>query len=692
MYKFQRAVHLDFHNMPGIPDFGNDFNPGEFARTLADAHVGWITFFARCNIGYSYYETATGLKYPGCRHDMLGEVIQACHALGIGVAAYLNAGLDHAFADLHREWTVLNKDGTELTGDRTGNFFRSMCFNTPYRGHLRAEILEVLAQYPGIDGFFFDCMGDFPCYCPACMDAMKLAGVDTKEDDQVKLYFARLRGQVADEIRALLPEGKTLFFNGSFLSGSPFPGMAPARTHQEIECLPTAPDWGYDTFPAAVAYTRGLLKQIVFMTGRFQTEWGDFGGLRPGPAMEFDCFYALAQGAVCSIGDQLHPRGVLEPAVYEEIGKIYRQVEAVEPWTADAKGIADIGVLFPLDHTRPMESQKELQTALTAAARILCELKYQFDILDDTFDLAGYRVIILPDCIRLSDTLAIKLNTYIRFGGKVLSSGTSGLREKMLSNVTPGLREKASNKNFGPAPEEDSFASKYWPFVCEGPDTWDNGYFTVDPANLPGIAKMPLAIYTPGILLGADGPFEVIADYWKPYFNRHWDGHQGYFYIPYDQPTGQAAIVRTASVTHVCFPIFSSYLSTMAIAYKQILAGLLRHMLPDPLVKTDLPSFARVGLTRKAPYTLLHLLAYCPEYRATRPALEEPIRLPDIDIQVKMGHMPGQVYLLPDRLPVSYTYSQGYVQLKLPTIEGHAIVVLEDSPDSSSLEGEYQND
>ena len=35
----RRAVHIDFHTMPGIEDLGKNCSGASIARTLADAHV-----------------------------------------------------------------------------------------------------------------------------------------------------------------------------------------------------------------------------------------------------------------------------------------------------------------------------------------------------------------------------------------------------------------------------------------------------------------------------------------------------------------------------------------------------------------------------------------------------------------------------------------------------------------------------
>jgi hypothetical protein len=52
----KRAIHLDFHTMPYVYDVGSDFEPEEFVETLKNAHVDYITVFAKCNLGFAYIQ------------------------------------------------------------------------------------------------------------------------------------------------------------------------------------------------------------------------------------------------------------------------------------------------------------------------------------------------------------------------------------------------------------------------------------------------------------------------------------------------------------------------------------------------------------------------------------------------------------------------------------------------------------
>ncbi len=115
-------------------------------------------------------------------------------------------------------------------------------------------------------------------------------------------------------------------------------------THFEIESLPSGA-WGYYHFPRMARMQSHWGKFWLGMTGRFQKAWGDFGGIKPQAALEYECFRSQALGGGNSVGDQLPPRGALDPAAYDLIGAVYAQCEEAEPFYEGSSAIAQIGIL-----------------------------------------------------------------------------------------------------------------------------------------------------------------------------------------------------------------------------------------------------------------------------------------------------------------------------------------------------------
>ena len=143
----KRAVHFDFHTNGGITDFGKDFDPVKFAARLKDSNVGYINFFCQCNMGFSYYPTDIGIRYPYMQGDLFGSVLRECKKVGVGVSAYVNIGLNHEQSVRHPEWLKMNKEGQIYDFSQGKNWFRRMCHNTGDHDYILSVIKEIVDKY-----------------------------------------------------------------------------------------------------------------------------------------------------------------------------------------------------------------------------------------------------------------------------------------------------------------------------------------------------------------------------------------------------------------------------------------------------------------------------------------------------------------------------------------------------------------
>ena len=85
--------------------------------------------------------------------------------------------------------------------------------------------------------------------------------------------------------------------------------------------------------------------------------WGDFHSLKNQAALEFECFRMLSYGYAVSIGDQLEPYGVLNPAAYQLIGKVFHQLKEREAWARPSKALVEAALVtsepIPCEHQIP---------------------------------------------------------------------------------------------------------------------------------------------------------------------------------------------------------------------------------------------------------------------------------------------------------------------------------------------------
>lgn len=638
MRKIKRAVHIDFHTMPEIPDLGERFDAVKFAETLADARVDFINFFAKCNIGFAYYPTKVGVPHPHLKFDMLGEVVKECNKKGIGVTAYFNVGLDHEMARKHRDWTIVNKEGQIIYGDRTANFFRNMCYHSEYGDYTLAMIKEVLDLYP-VDGIFLDCMVVRPCYGNECLETMRERGMDPLDDVQVKQFAEDAILEFCRKVKQVVGPDKFLYLNG--LNTQQTEGL---RTHWEIECLPGA--WSYDFFPSRAAYIRNLGQQVFYMTGRFHANWGDFGGLKSKASLENDCWDAIMNALPTSVGDHMHPRDGLDETVYQMIGEVYREIERNERWTDDAKAVADIGILTSLDG--------DIHRYHDGAARMLGELKYTYDIIDERMDFSKYKLLILPDDITITSVLQQKLEAHLASGKGIVSSAYSGLN-----------------------PEKTEFAMKQWQLAYDGKDTSNASYFRMREQTGARELETTCAMYGAGIIMQLKEGAQSVADYVQPYFNRSWDGFHGRFYTPPEKETGNPAVARCGQIFHICFPVFASYNRHAYPAHKYLVKHCIDQLLADPVVTCEkVPSTGRVTVTEKDNMRMVHVKLTYPEQRGSYQVIEERPVLHNAVIRLKAEQV-SAVYVAPDQTPLTYDRVGEYIRVALPPVDGYMMIVVE---------------
>ena len=649
MHTPKYCLFYDNHTMKACPDVGAGFDAEEFTDRIAACGVDYLTFHARCNQGFTYYDTEIGIKHPSLEYDLFGKLAEACQRKRIALTAYLNGGLSNEEGLLHREWTTLNFDGREYREERITPYVRTMCYNSPYRDHLIAMIKEIAHKYP-VAGFFIDCLAPYKCICPTCVKEMKERGINWNDEKEVEKFsefsMLRLSKDIAEAAKSINSE-LLLYFNGPCYEKQDKYG-----TYMECECLPTNPDWGYDFLAVLSHYMRTLgNKTILNMTGRFY-DWGDFGGLRSQSGIEYDLLYGIANGMRPNIGDHFHPRGDLNYAMFDMVESIYGKLQQYEQWFTEAKNITEIAVVYPksIDEIR-------FDPELRGVTRMLSELKMQFDIVTEFSDWSKYQVLILPDSIQLSTESAKRIKAHIAKGKSVISSAWSGLDQ---------------NKN-------KFVLEKEWGVKFIGNNDCDPAYFKSEDKFSQKLPDIPLALYAPGTEVEVLPDTAIGAKLIKSYYNRHWDGEHAFYYNPPDQLSDFPLLTINDKVAHFSHAIFTGYYKNAPRHLREIFANVLKSFLPNPVLRTEnMPSFARAFVTEQTERKIVHLLSYVPELRGETQIVEEPIALTNVKIALRNDEQKiSKVYIAPQKQDLSFSGEGDYIQVVIPNVNGYAMIVFE---------------
>lgn len=650
-----RQVHLDFHTSEHIEDIGKKFDKKQFQTALKKGHINSITLFSKCHHGWAYHPSKANEIHPHLDFDLLGAQIQAAHEIGVKTPIYLSAGLDEKMAHRHPEWLVRNLDeSTTWAKDFTEPGYHKMCMSSPYLDYLVKQIEEVCKNYDA-DGIFLDIAGVQPCYCQNCIAEREELGLNPYDENDVLKHAETVYKRYAEKTRAAVDKYKPnlpLFHNGGHIRQGRR-DLVNYNTHLELESLPTG-GWGYDHFPFSARYCQGLGVDYLGMTGKFHGSWGEFGGFKHPNALRFEVALAAANGAKCSVGDQLSPSGEMDMVTYDLIGSAYSELEEKEEWLDNVESVADIAIISPEAYVGDLSTGQmtKVDDSGSGVCRIMLEGKYLFDVIDFESDLSKYKVIILPDVIRADTDFAKRLREFCDCGGKVLATGKSALYEN-------------SNEfclNLGAEwIKENPYKPDYFRPLEKIKDMGDTGYI----------------MYGNGEKIRCIGNELGIRE--NPYFNRtraHFCSHQ---HTPNSCEYGGAGMTEGKDGIYIAWNIFADYAQSGELHLKRMAIFALDRLLDTAkTLKTNLPAQGIVTLMKQNDRLICHLLYASPVKRGNGiEVIEDIVPIYNVELAIKTDKKINKVYLAPQKEDIDFTYENGYISVKLDKIECHQMVVFE---------------
>lgn len=629
----QRCVHLDFHTSPFISDVACEFDANAFADTFVRAHVNSVTVFARCHHGLGYYPSQLVPMHPALKgRDLLGEMVTALHRAGIRAPIYTTVAWDEEMVRLHPEWRMVKADGTfarvpnarpDMPAHPGGWWFLDW-MNPGYQAYLEAHTRELCEHY-AVDGLFYDILfyHPFAHHSDSAWEFRKKHGYGREDLETFQRFQAHAQAEFTKKFSALVrrrTKDATVFFNSDFqlmVDGTGGRQRAASYSHIEIESLPSG-FWGYHHYPRLARGAGRWGKAWLGMTGRFQQMWGDFGGVRPVPALEYDCFRSQALGGGNSVGDQLPPRGTLDPAAYALIGEVYAQCAAAEPFYAGSESIRHVGIVTA---NHPAKPAARTNLSDEGALMMAEEMHYDATLVDDRDDLSAYALLVLPDETVITPRLAKALAKYHARGGKLILSYRTG---------------------FDP---QGKWALDFLPIEVGADVERFPTYWRARETFWPEMARSERVVYSAGVELTAGRGTEVLADRVLPYFRRTDLRFSSHFQTPPMARVAKSpAVVAGKDFVFFADPIFREYREQGNVMLRDGWKRAVRRLIGDAPFGEGLPTTVNCVPARRGNDLLLTLLHYVPVRKATgADVLEErmgfageSLRLPAVAKEVRV--------------------------------------------------------
>ena len=697
-----RKVHIEYHTSRHMPRLAERFNADEFGDRLLEAHVTGATVFAKDMYGYSYYPSKCGPMHPNLSFDLLEAQVAALRKRKISVLAYYMTTWNPELADRHPEWLVVHQPGaksrpkldeisaeqkafkggitpdvarrresepppkTDATPSEEKGFRAYMwkfCLGQEefVKGEL-AHIKEIVSRYE-IDGLWIDGDGPSTCYCDECVRQLREKGVDPFDGGAQHNHKVALNYSFLKRIREVVKEARPSCLMCPQNQGSY--GLAKRAQfidYTDHEALFTdAVHYGYHYFPTMIRYARGFGIPIYGLTVCYKDFWADFGGLKLPAQLHTEVATYVAQGARCDIGDQVHPNGQLDPAVYHVIGQAYRHIERLEPYLEQAVPVTEAALLA---------SGGDLETPCNEMnfgwVKLLTESRIMFDIVErDTKWEERYALLILPENLWVDQAMVGRLQAFISAGGAVVATHRSGL----------------------PAGTEKSWLEPYG-LHYDGMSPFTPAYM-VPRVNFTGeIPSYAYALYEGASQWRVESPAITLAVLGEPLFQRSPEHYNSHSQTPFDHTTSYAALARSGRVALVAFPVGQGYYNQGFWIYRRAFQKALSEVLPVPLVQSDAHISTELSLThqaakpnagRKERY-LMHIINYSPVRRTPKHTdfYEDPVPLANVMIRINLPlRVSTATALYAGQALAVRRAAGGGVEVLVPRVDIHEVVCFE---------------
>ena len=499
---WRRAV-IDMH----IPDwderFLSEFDADRYVEMLVKSRAQSIVCYGQSHAGLFNYPTKVGQQHKGLKgRNILGEVIERCHAHDIAVVIYTSLIFDRWAADAHPEWRMVTHAGKpQGEGGRHG----VLCPNSPYREYVRAFAEEICRTFD-FEGMRFD-MTFWPslCFCSHCQKrfADEVGGDIPRTinwQDEKWVAFARRReawlaefaAVATDTVRKLKPNATVEHQSSTYPLNWQFGVAAPLIAQNDF----LQGDFYGDSLQGS--FVRKLLEDLTphrpfgYETS-FSMELRDHTGMKSKALLEAKASAAIADAAAFIFIDAIDPVGTINPLVHERMGRVFDRLMPYYPHLGGQR-VGNVAIYYSLESKFnftgsgrgvdiPDLSDAHTASSMQASRRLIgAHLPFGVITKSSLAKLPQFKLLILS-CVNMMDQEEVDaIRAWVQGGGTLLASGGTSLVNKqgqlqkdfMLADVFGASIVKADwhDREHYVAPTAagaklfGNFSSKYPPFVA----------------------------------------------------------------------------------------------------------------------------------------------------------------------------------------------------------------------------------
>ena len=414
------------------------------------------------NPQFVYYDSKLLPRDPNVAADMVDQRVATAKQAGLRIIAAIPPCFQAAMYVQHPDWRGIPTDTTEIPSkDMTKNPEGGwMCQIGPWGDYMIEVLAEIMTKYPDVDGFGFDGIHHArACYCQHCRaNFLKETGKampDMKkglDDPEVRVYEAWMNRQMERFVERMQARIKGIKPTAVLLTWTTAAGRfghlrsSPTEMSTRMNLLFDAPAqefWldetnrGNTIVPAfANAYIWTVTNHRQAFSEPYLFSHGNPYGTDSFPAHEIRrrVLLALTHGAQASLALGW------KKTLYEGQKICFEDIHARAPWLTHKKPEPWAALLMS-ENTRlyyGRESGKVEERYLASVFgtfRATQEEHLPTAVINDwnvnAADLAGYKVLVMPNAACVSEAQAAAVRTFVQNGGGLIASLETSLFDEL---------------------------------------------------------------------------------------------------------------------------------------------------------------------------------------------------------------------------------------------------------------------
>ena len=460
--KCQRQILVDMHIPDWDPGFLKYLDPVEMVELYQKSGADAVMHYCNSHMGLCYWPCSVGEMNKLLKgRDVVGETVTELHRRGMASCAYYSCMFNNWAWTNHPDWRMVFAP-TEGTGGGSsegtrGTRYGICCFNSePYNDFMNQQTDELTKKYE-FDAIFFD-MIYWPriCICDNCKSRFRResgADIPGKADwtDPLWCKFAASRERWLDETFKRLTE--TVRRNAEiplFNNASPQPVTwlwGDSIDELRGQDLIGGDFRMIDIFSGFHLFQRISKGPVLYMNAF--TGYIGSASYIISPEEQFveNALYSLAFNSPFMAIDAIESNGKLNPQYYEDdLRKVFDKMKPYQSLLgAGGKPVAEVGIYFSdasrmalaedgvaltddsLYHVLPPTSPHIIGWVGANRALRINHLPVATITKLQLKELSQYRVIVLPQVVRMSDEEVEAFRNYVENGGKLYASGVTSL-------------------------------------------------------------------------------------------------------------------------------------------------------------------------------------------------------------------------------------------------------------------------